>query len=223
VGGDVGRCRCRCRCRGGGFAGQSRRSLCLPWLSRSCRLRHDPGRADLPDLPGRDPAGLRLQRGLGPGPQGSAHPCPVQVTARPPPHDLRHPAVSLWLNSGVPATEVTRRAGHGAAVLLKIYAHCVDGQVTAANPRALPGPSASRTPSKISVTRVTATLGRFPEMAVQGGNSGGAVSETAPTGPVRGLSRPRPWPVPSPSVARTAPEPGAPRTHSGRRQPGIAP
>jgi hypothetical protein len=43
--------------------------------------------------------------------------------------------VSLWLNSGVPATEVTRRAGHGAAVLLKIYAHCVDGQVTAANQR----------------------------------------------------------------------------------------
>jgi hypothetical protein len=36
--------------------------------------------------------------------------------------------VSLWLNSGVPATEVARRAGHGVAVLLKIYAHCIDGQ-----------------------------------------------------------------------------------------------
>jgi hypothetical protein len=35
--------------------------------------------------------------------------------------------VSLWLNSGVPATEVARRAGHDVAVLLKIYAHCIDG------------------------------------------------------------------------------------------------
>jgi integrase len=49
------------------------------------------------------------------------------------PYDLRHAAVSLWLNSGVPATEVARRAGHGVAVLLKIYAHCIDGQ--AANKR----------------------------------------------------------------------------------------
>ena len=47
----------------------------------------------------------------------------------------RHAAVSLWLNSGVPATEVARRAGHGVAVLLKIYAHCIDGQATAANQR----------------------------------------------------------------------------------------
>ena len=43
--------------------------------------------------------------------------------------------MSLWLNAGVPATEVARRAGHGVAVLLKIYAHCIDGQATAANQR----------------------------------------------------------------------------------------
>jgi len=35
----------------------------------------------------------------------------------------------------VPATEVARRAGHGVAVLLKIYAHCIDGQADAANSR----------------------------------------------------------------------------------------
>ena len=35
----------------------------------------------------------------------------------------------------MPATEVTRRAGHGVAVLLKIYAHCIDGQADAANQR----------------------------------------------------------------------------------------
>jgi hypothetical protein len=38
--------------------------------------------------------------------------------------------MSLWLNSGVPATEVARRAEHGIAVLFKIYVHCIDGQPT---------------------------------------------------------------------------------------------
>ena len=42
-------------------------------------------------------------------------------------------------NSGVPATEVARRAGHGVAVLLKIYAHCTDGQADAANQRIIDG------------------------------------------------------------------------------------
>jgi hypothetical protein len=43
--------------------------------------------------------------------------------------------VSLWLNSGVPATEVARRTGHSVAVLLEVYANCIDGQGTAANQR----------------------------------------------------------------------------------------
>ena len=43
--------------------------------------------------------------------------------------------MSRGLNSGTPATEVARRAGHGVGVLLKIYAHCIDGQATAANQR----------------------------------------------------------------------------------------
>jgi integrase len=51
------------------------------------------------------------------------------------PYDLRRAAVSLWLNAGVPATEVARRAGHSVAVLLRIYAHCIDGQADAANQR----------------------------------------------------------------------------------------
>ena len=51
------------------------------------------------------------------------------------PYDLRHAAVSLWLNAGVPATEVARRAGHGVAVLLRVYVNCIDGQATAANQR----------------------------------------------------------------------------------------
>lgn len=43
------------------------------------------------------------------------------------PYDLRHAAVSLWLNAGVPATEVANRAGQSVEVLLRIYAKCIDG------------------------------------------------------------------------------------------------
>ncbi len=44
------------------------------------------------------------------------------------PYDLRHAAVSLWLNAGVPAVEVAKRAGHSVEVLLRVYAKCMDGQ-----------------------------------------------------------------------------------------------
>ncbi|MGW0805550.1 tyrosine-type recombinase/integrase [Nonomuraea sp. NPDC002799] len=44
------------------------------------------------------------------------------------PYDLRHAAVSLWLNAGVPPAEVAKRAGHSIDVLLQVYAKCVDGQ-----------------------------------------------------------------------------------------------
>ena len=43
--------------------------------------------------------------------------------------------MSLWLNAGVPATEVARRARHGVAVMLKVYANCIDGQAAPANHR----------------------------------------------------------------------------------------
>jgi hypothetical protein len=35
----------------------------------------------------------------------------------------------------VPATEVARRAAHSVAVLLKVYAHCIDGQADTVNKR----------------------------------------------------------------------------------------
>ncbi len=137
----------------------------------------------------------------------------------------------------MPATEVARRAGHGVAVLLKIYAHCIDGQATAANQRIAealdiqdaeqdPGDEGEETPS------------RPPEMAGQGANSGGSGQRNRSHRPrpwifpapsvacsdlVRGSSRPRPWPAPLPSVPRTPPRTRRPRTHSGWRQPGITP
>jgi integrase len=60
---------------------------------------------------------------------------PEQVTsplaARP--YDLRHAAVSLWLNAGVSVTEVAQRAGHSVDVLLRVYAKCMEGQQEHAN------------------------------------------------------------------------------------------
>jgi integrase len=51
------------------------------------------------------------------------------------PYDLRHAAVSLWLNAGVPAPTVARRAGHSVDVLLRVYANCIDGDDDIANQR----------------------------------------------------------------------------------------
>lgn len=51
------------------------------------------------------------------------------------PYDLRHAAVSLWLNGGVSPTEIAKRAGHSVEVLLRVYAKCVSGQEEIANHR----------------------------------------------------------------------------------------
>ena len=51
------------------------------------------------------------------------------------PYDLRHAAVSLWLNAGVPATQVAEWAGHSVNVLLRVYASCISGQDEAARRR----------------------------------------------------------------------------------------
>lgn len=51
------------------------------------------------------------------------------------PYDLRHAAVSLWLNAGVHAPEVAERAGQSVEVLLRVYAKCLDGQQDMINQR----------------------------------------------------------------------------------------
>lgn len=51
------------------------------------------------------------------------------------PYDLRHAALSSWLNAGVPPTDVAERAGHSVKVLLAVYAKCVDGQRDSYNAR----------------------------------------------------------------------------------------
>lgn len=51
------------------------------------------------------------------------------------PYDLRHAAVSTWLNAGVPPTQVAEWAGHSVAVLLQTYAKCLAGQEELARKR----------------------------------------------------------------------------------------
>ena len=48
------------------------------------------------------------------------------------PYDLRHAAVSTWLNGGVAPTQVAEWAGHSVDVLLRNYAKCLDGGEDAA-------------------------------------------------------------------------------------------
>jgi integrase len=48
------------------------------------------------------------------------------------PYDLRHACLSMWLNAGVPATQVAEWAGNSVKVLLDVYAKCLDGEIPAA-------------------------------------------------------------------------------------------
>lgn len=50
-------------------------------------------------------------------------------------YDLRHAAVSTWLNGGITPQQVAEWAGHSPAVLLRIYAKCLDGDEQAARRR----------------------------------------------------------------------------------------
>lgn len=51
------------------------------------------------------------------------------------PYDLRHAALSTWLNAGVDPTEVAERAGNSVEVLFGRYAKCLDGRQDIANRR----------------------------------------------------------------------------------------
>ncbi|MEV4336065.1 hypothetical protein [Streptomyces sp. NPDC049590] len=51
------------------------------------------------------------------------------------PYDLRHSALSTWLNAGVDPTEVAERAGNSVEVLMTRYAKCLYGRQALANRR----------------------------------------------------------------------------------------
>ena len=102
---------------------------------------------------------------------------------------------------GVPATEVAR-AGHDAAVLLKIYAHCIDGQADAANQRITDALGVQDTgPSPNPVTGEMTAASRHPEMP----GRGQARSRADGPRPRSVGLRARPWAGPPRSVDRTYP------------------
>jgi len=43
------------------------------------------------------------------------------------PYDLRHAALSMWLNAGGDPAQIAARAGNSVAVLLTVYTHCIHG------------------------------------------------------------------------------------------------
>jgi hypothetical protein len=43
------------------------------------------------------------------------------------PYDLRHAALSLWLNAGRDPAQIAARAGNSVAVLLTVYSRCTHG------------------------------------------------------------------------------------------------
>jgi integrase len=77
------------------------------------------------------------------------------------PYDLRHAAVSTWLNSGVEPARVAQWAGHSVDVLLRIYAKCLDGQ------------------EDVALRRIEGVIGTpTGTSAGQGADPGGAVQKT---------------------------------------------
>ena len=79
----------------------------------------------------------------------------------------------------VPATEVARRAGNGVAVLLKIYAHCIDGQATAANQR-ITEALGTQDDAEDPGDEDDADTEQVPDMAGQGWNLGLGSRHAAP-------------------------------------------
>jgi integrase len=53
------------------------------------------------------------------------------------PYDLRHAAVSTWLNATGDPPQVAEWAGHSVAVLLRVYAKCIAGRQNEAKRRIL--------------------------------------------------------------------------------------
>lgn len=83
------------------------------------------------------------------------------------PYDLRHAALSLWLNAGGEPAQIAARAGHSVAVLLNVYSHCIDGHDDLLNQQIdhILRPTAGRSPCPFTESqrprRCTASTPRF--------------------------------------------------------------
>jgi integrase len=103
-------------------------------------------------------------------------------------YDLRHACVSTWLNGGVPPAQVAEWAGHSIAVLLKVYAKCIDGQDQIAKRRiedALrepgePAPGTSRMPEGGRCTLISSRPQRMSTDTATVAAVGGYAPSAAP-------------------------------------------
>ena len=79
------------------------------------------------------------------------------------PYDLRHAALSLWLNAGGDPAQIAVRAGNSVAVLLTVYSHCIHGHDDLLNqqidhvlePPPIPGPCPSVRKPAVCTDRAT--------------------------------------------------------------------
>src|SRR5262249_43449470 len=78
--------------------------------------------------PRRDAQRVGLRACLARRPPRRAQPGPAAIPLARRPYDLRHAALSLWLNATGEPAEVAARAGDSARVLYEVYLHCIDGQ-----------------------------------------------------------------------------------------------
>jgi len=91
-------------------------------------------RAAVPWHPRRDAQRVGLQACLARRPPRRAQP-ELAATPLARPYDLRHAALSLWLNATGEPAEAAARAGNSPRVLYEVYLHCTDGQDDAVSQR----------------------------------------------------------------------------------------
>ncbi len=144
------------------------------------------------------------------------------------PYDLRHAALSLWLNAGGDPAQIAARAGNSVAVLLTVYTHCIHGQDHLLNrqidhvlePSAGPGPCPSVESQRYTRPRNSTEASGYIDRATAAdavrlpasvgawfrGPSGRRTVAGWPTdghGPAHGRGRKRPWTGPVRAVAPT--------------------
>ena len=90
------------------------------------------------------------------------------------PYDLRHAALSLWLNAGGDPAQIAARAGNSVAVLLTVYTHCIHGHDDQFNqqigralgPSARPGPYPSVESQRSARPRDSAEASGYTDRAM---------------------------------------------------------
>jgi integrase len=110
------------------------------------------------------------------------------------PYDLRHAALSLWLNAGAAPAQIAQRAGHSITMLLAVYTHCIDGQDDITN-RQIERALNARNQARHQTASGSANRRYHPDpvrhMSVDGPHSGARAAACQPPCTRSQASRPR--------------------------------